>query len=491
MLRAAVHALPARPDRTYALLTTAAVMLTLISTDRLRWVQAANRVGISLDAYEASLHWASAHPMETIAAQETQLDAALPGIRLTAELSKAAAATERIAALLAGTETPRVAGILAAVCLTVTGADARGGLAGPARLALREVILQDIHGALVPNLDALVAAMPSEQTPPPAAPPATRRQASRAETAGFNVGTFIGAFIVAVLGGASWSAALLFAWLVRTVAARARRKQRSQSQRPLHAVAAAALIAAIVLGVTAGTGFTDERQAAQRLGTAREAIARGDLVHASPELGRAGLLENQSVHIRILASCADWALGFKDHATLEAQLALNLGYRPGEATHYQGRGCFLDTPDFHGVTFMKVSKLKWAILPRPDVRDALGRRYYEIAEQQRSSRSTETFVALGCLADRYDFRSLAAFMFTVGLNGNLRLGAGPTPFPEIRGCLRSCASRYKFFTEPQTRAEVFVPTDMATRIPSPSRPHPPTNACWAKFPSSGPCNADE
>jgi len=492
LFRAAAGAVPARGDRAYQLLTTAAVMLILVSRDRPLWERATVRTGISLEAYEANLRWACAHPTEKVGSRETQLDAVLAGIRLTDELSGAIEAAEGIASRLAGSEVPEVTGILAAVLLTVEGADARSGLAEPARLSLRRAVLQTVYGALVPDLDALVTeGRAAQATPTPATSDTPGQKPPGTETVGFNIGTFVGAFVVAVVGGVAWNVALVLAWLVRTVAARQRKK--AWSQRLLPAVASAALVAAVALAVTAGTNFEDDRRAMEKVDAARQAIDRADLDQAARELGAAALLENQSVSIRVLASCVEWALGFKDIAVLEAQEALNLGYRPQDASHYKGRGCFLDTSDFHGVTFMKTSGSTWLILPRPNVNDAVAQRYFEIADHERSTKPSEAFLAIGCLADRYDLRMLAAHMFTAGVNGKMMLGGQPTPFPEIRSCMRSQAlkAHYRFFTDPRTNMETYVPTDMSARIPTPKNPRPPADACWAKFPSSGLCNADE
>jgi len=488
---AAARAVTAGGDRAYQLLTTAAVMLTLVSRDRSLWERAAVRAGISLEAYEANLRWACAHPTEKVGSQETQLDTALAGIRLTDELSGAVEAAAGIALRLAGSEVPEVTGILAAVLLTVEGADARSGLAEPARLSLRRAVLQVVYGAVVPDLDALVAEGRTAQAVPAATSDAPRQKPSGTETVGFNIGTFVGAFVVAAVGGVPPNVALVLAWVVRTVAARQRNKTRSQ--RLLPAVTSAALVAAVALAVTAGTDFKDDRRAVERVDAARQAIDHGDLNQAARELGAAALLENQSVSIRVLASCVEWALGFKDMAVIEAQEALNLGYRPQEASHYKGRGCFLDTSDFYGVTFMKTHGSTWLILPRPSVNDAVAQRYFEIAYHERLINPSEAFLAVGCLADRYDFRMLAAHMFTAGVNGKMMLGGQPTRFPEIRNCMRSRAlkARYRFFTNPRTNMETYVPADMAARVPTPKNPRPPANACWAKFPSSRPCNADE
>jgi hypothetical protein len=489
LLRAAAGAVPASRDRAYQLLTTAAVMLLLVSRDRPLWERATVQIGISLEAYEANLRWACAHPTEKVGSRETQLDAALAGIRLTDELSGAIEAAERIASRLAGSEVPEVAGILAAVLLTVEGADARSGLAEPARLSLREAVLQTVYGALVPNFDALVTEGRAAQAPATSDTP--ERKPPGSETVGFNIGTFVGAFVVAAVGGVPWNVALVLAWLVRTVAARQRKKARSQ--RLLPAAASAALVAAVALAVTAATDFEDDRRAVEKVNAARQAIDRADSVQAIRNLGAAALLENQSVSIRVLASCVDWALGFKDIAVLEAQEALNLGYRPQEASHYKGRGCFLDTSDFHGVTFMKTSGSTWLILPRPKANDAVAQRYFEIAYHERLTKPSEAFLAIACLADRYDLRMLAAHMFTAGMNGNMMLGGQPTPFSEIRSCMRARAlkARYRFFTDPRTNMETYVPADMPARVPTPKNPRPPAGACWAKFPSSAPCNADE
>ena len=230
----------------------------------------------------------------------------------------------------------------------------------------------------------------------------------------------------------------------------------------------------------------------EKVDAARQAIDRADLNQAIRELGAAALLENESVSIQVLISCVDWALGFKDAALIEAQEALNLGYRPQEASHYKGRGCFLDTSDFHGITFMKTHGSTWLILPRPNVNDTVAQRYFEIADHERLTKPSEALLSIGCLADRYDFRMLAAHMFFAGVNGNEMLGGQPTPFPEIRKCMRSRAlqARYRFFTDPRTNLETYVPTDMPTRVPTPKNPRPPADACWAKFPSLRPCNAD-
>jgi hypothetical protein len=303
---------------------------------------------------------------------------------------------------------------------------------------------------------------------------------------GFAIGTFLGAFVVSLLGGVPLFIALLFAAVVRFFAARARKSE--VRRRILPPLAMAGLISALVLALSAAPDFKEERDALAQLNLARSAIAAEEPVRAMKALGSAGLLENESVSITVLSSCVDWNLQYHDWALFEAQVALNLGYRPEEESHYLGRGCFLDTPDFHGVDFTRIEPVGWQLYPSPDRGDALGQRFLDIAVIEAASRPGDQFVALGCLADRYDLRSLAAYMFTVGLNTNLRLGLAPTPFRALRRCLndKSIAASYVFRTNPYDGTEEFRPVDLIARIPSPSRSTPP-DSCWARFPNNGPC----
>ena len=280
--------------------------------------------------------------------------------------------------------------------------------------------------------------------------------------------------------------ALLIAAVVRFLTARARKGPRKG--RLLAPLSVLCLLAALALAFSATPNFEEERDAVAQLNEARDAIAAKRPVQAIAAIGSAGLLEDESVSITVLGSCLDWELRYRDWAMMEAQAALNLGYGPEEETHYRGRGCFLDAPGYHGVEFVKVQPIGWQIYPAPFRGDALGQRFLEIAEFKAASRPGDRFVALGCLANRYGLRSLAAYMFTVGLNSNLRLGLAPTPFPAIRKCLdaRDIAAAYVFRRNPLDGTEEFSPIDQVARIPSPSRPTPP-RSCWARFPENGPC----
>jgi hypothetical protein len=319
--------------------------------------------------------------------------------------------------------------------------------------------------------------------------PGEASPADASQQLGFNIGTFLGAFLISLLGGMSLAVALGFGWVVRTVAARTRRRRGPGF---IGSVAVLGLLGAFALAATSLPHFGEDRQAVAKLREAKSAIDQGHLVAAMRELGGAALLENESVSITVLSSCVDWQLGYKDYALFQAQVALNLGYRPEETTHFRGRGCFLDVVDFQGVDFVKMPSSGWFIYPIPDKDDALGQRYLAIARDEDASRFGDRFVALGCLSSRYDMRSLAAFEFTLGLNASLRLGEGETPYRVIKHCLKdkSVASSFDFRTNPATGLEEFKPVDFLARIPSPRR-HDPPDVCWARFPLGGPCGDDE
>ncbi|MDQ3822943.1 MAG: hypothetical protein M3321_06860 [Actinomycetota bacterium] len=480
-------------SRPYAIVTTAGVMSELISRDPPAWDQAAAEGGISLDAYRANLRWICSRPSETTSVDESELDAALPGVRLSSQLAAALDAVERIAELLAGSEEPNPLGLLPAVLLSVAGADARVGLTEQARVAFRDALSRRFYGALVSDLDGLVAEPPSARPPETGdAQTATADEdTSRATAFGFNLGTFLGAFAVSLLGGIPWAIALVVAWIVRMAASRARKKGR-RVQRVLPAVSVAALIAAVGLAATASADFGEQRNAVRALEAGRARLERGDLVAAMRNFAGAALFENQSVRIRVMNACVVWELGFRDQAVLEAQDALNLGYRPGEASHYLGRSCFLDAAEFRGLGFMrpKASSPPWLIYPRPWANDVVGQKYLQIAHEAKDRRPADTFVALACLADRYDLRSLAGFMLTMGLNLNERLGAKPTPFAPIRRCLGNppVKGAYTYVHIAQRNAYLFFPNDFRERIPTPRRAEPPSGRCWARFPLGGPCN---
>jgi hypothetical protein len=327
--------------------------------------------------------------------------------------------------------------------------------------------------------------------PHPAPVLETETESSRAGGVGFRVGTFIGAVIVSALAGLPFALALAFALMLQQGAARARKRSRLRGL--LAPAAAVTLVAAVVLAASGRARFSEDLNALRDLRRARAAIAQGNDALATRELGSATLLENESVTINTLSACVDWSLGFKDYATAEAQFAINSGYSPGEETTYNGRDCFLDTLPFAGLSIMHVSPLPVLIFPLPDRTDATGVQFLQLAAQTRTTYPVEAMVALGCLADRYDFRMTAAYLFTLGLDENVVEGKGALPSARLRQCLSSTSvhSHYKYFVDPQTSYEVYVPTDMARRIPSPSKPRPPAGVCWARFPATQPCNTDD
>jgi hypothetical protein len=466
-LQAAAQDSPHRGNSGYVILTTADVMLALVNADPGRWSEIGERANLSIEGYRVNLGWAIEHPTEAIGLRDSEVDAALPGVRLSVQLAEALEAAERIAARLAGSERPDAASILPGVILSLPEADAGVVLPEGARARLRKAALVEL---------------PASPAPVPAA-------ADRSEQLGFNIGTFLGAFVVSLLGGLSLAIALGVALLVRTVAVRTRKRS---GGRPLGALAALGLIAAIALVATAATGFDEDRQAVADLRDGKSAIEAGHLVGAMQYLARAGLLENESVSITVLQSCVDWELGYKDYALFEAQIALQLGYGVGEETHYRGRGCFLDALTLRGVDFVKMPAGGWFIYPQPDKDDGEGQRLLRIAQDTETTRFGDHFTALGCLANRYDMRALAAYDFSIGLNSSYRLGEGETPFPAVKRCLRSksVGDWYVFRTNPEDGTEEFRPVDLLDRIPSPER-HDPPDVCWARFPVGGPCGVDE
>jgi hypothetical protein len=492
-LRAAAAAI--RHDTTnYVVLTTGALMCHMAERDLRSWTEAAEHAQISGEAYLANLRWVRVHQGEKLDT-EIPLDADLPGIRLTAELGKAISAARKITIDLSASEIPEAKGILAACLLSMPGCDACCGLTESSRLKLRIALLQILYGAQIPDLDLrfqnALAPDPGASVVSAGRAKENKRalaQRSSQSNVGLSIGTYIGSFLVAGIGGLPWSAALIFAWLVRTAAARAR-KRRVRGQKFVAAAAALALVGGIWLVATGSSHFNDERHAVKLLSLADAAIDQDALPTAMRDLGGAGLYENDSVAIRVLGSCVDWSLGFEDFATLEAQEALNDGYRPYEASHYRGRACFLDTLFIHGLAVMKTAQDQWLIFPVPDRTDSTGVRLMQIADQERNTSPPETYIALGCLADRYDFREYASYMFTVGLNLNELLGGHASPFAEIRTCLGSQTVRrgYKSVVDPTTGADSYFPVDTQARIPSPARPHPPAGVCWARFPLGGPC----
>jgi hypothetical protein len=328
---------------------------------------------------------------------------------------------------------------------------------------------------------------------PPARKPSAKAHAGKkpASTLGFRFGSFIAAFLLAAVAGLQPGLAVALALLIQQGAARSQKHHRLRALLPT--AAALALLGAVVLAVTAKSEVSDDLAALRHLHTARHAIAAGELPLATKELGAATLYENESVTLDTLSACTDWALGFKDYATFEAQLALNVGYRPGEESQYEGRSCFLDVLPFSSLGTMQIASLVWLIYPLPNQADAGGQQFLEIANRNRITSPALTMVALACLADRYDFRMTASYLFTLGLNDNVALGGRPLPSAPVRRCLssRSVKEGYRFYVEPKTGNDVYVASDMAARIPSPTHPHPPAGACWVDFPANKPCNPDD
>lgn len=493
-LRDAAEARMRSQNLDYPMLTTGDVMLAMVATDRELWKQISEQAGASFEAYETNLRWAVEHPTETLDAGESVLDSDLANIRLTGELATAVEAADRILEHFGRRKRPDSRGIFPAVLLSLLDSDAGTGLSESGRANLRRAALVTLRGADISYFDVLIAnAIGSRRCPEPEPP----REASGpgrspnelAKRRGFSLGTFLGAFVISLLGGLPLAFALGLAAVVRTVAVRVRKRRSYGVMAP---IAVVGLIVAVILAASAITGFGEDRRAVAELDTARTAINEDNLVLAMKNLGSADLLENESVSIAVLSSCVDWALGYKDWALYEAQYSLILGYEPEEETHYRGRDCYLDTPGaFRGFDFVKISQ-EWFIYPLPDKDDAEGGRLLALAENTETPRINDRITALGCLSNRYDMRSLAAFDFTVGLNSAYRLGEGATPFAAIKRCLRAkpMNEEYAFRSDPRDGVEEFYPVDEIDRIPSPQRHNPP-DACWAKFPLGGPCGVHE
>jgi hypothetical protein len=492
VLRDAAAIGPRRGGRDFAVVATPSVTLALLARDPLLWRQASARAEISLEDYEARLADLVADSGEAITQPESELDRALAGIRLTGELAAAIETAERLARHVAGSESIDVLSMLPPALVMTEGAASRLALPEHVRAPFAETLIRLSCGGRVPNLDELVARReaPTSEAAAPTPPPAPEAAvaSSRSTSFGFNLGTFLGAFIVGGLGGLPLGVALGVAFMVRLAANRARKKVRPS--RLIRAGAGIALVTAIALVATTATNFGDEHAAVQDLRAGELAISHHDLVGAMRMLASSALFENQSVRVRVLQACVDWDLRYRDEAATEAQIALTLGYRPNEETHYAGRSCFLDVPEFHGFGFLRVQPKLWLIYPRPYQTDARGLQLLEIAEQESELSKGDALIAIGCLADRYDLRSLAAFGFVVGINSNLKLFGRPTSTPALIRCLKSKSvnTGYRSFKSPISHAWIFIPADLSLRIPNPKRHRPPRDACWAHFPLRGPCN---
>jgi hypothetical protein len=486
MIRASLIAPPA-DDSDYVLVGTAAAGLACIADNRQAWSESCDEAQLSLEAYEAQLKWRLTRSIESADSNDSELDRTLPGVRFTAELAIAVTRAGALASLLAGNERPSAKRLLPTMLLGASGVDASSGLPEGSRLKLRDALMRTGYGAVWPDLDDFLG--PDPTTSPSPAPPADEVPEGPSESssnpAGFTIGTFVGAFVLASLGGMSLGLALGLAFVVRYAATR-RASQRVAS-RYLAPVSAVTLLLGIGLALTGTPDLRDGQRAAELLSQARADIAHNRPELAMQKLGGAALFEDQSVSVLVLASCVDWALRYRDWALFEAQRAIDAGYRPQEATHYRGRGCFLDVGDYAGVSFMSIKKTSQiVILVRPDRADAEGQRLLDIAISERRRRPTETNTALGCLAARYDMTSLASYFFTAGLNGSYRLGLGKSPHPEIIACLGALKGKLNFRHDIDTGIDVYTPVDGVTRIPSPRRHTPPQGVCWAKFPTGGP-----
>jgi hypothetical protein len=332
-------------------------------------------------------------------------------------------------------------------------------------------------------------ARPSAAAPAGPRRPVDRRQEAR-NRLGFRTGTFLGAGVLSLVGGLPLATAVALATAVQYGATRARKRR--IPPRIIQVASIAGLVAAVLLATTAHTNIQNDRDAVHLLNAAKSDIARDDLVAATKSLGGAGLYEPQSTTILLLSACVDWDLGFKDYASFEAQYALFLGHGPDQPSGFRGTDCFLDTAQFHGMSFVKVDGFGWVIYTEPWNTDSAGKAYLSIAQSSESQQPAQELVALACLDNRYDFRSLAAIMLTFGLNENELFGGHPFPSSAIRYCLGQSAmtKAYHYFPEPGTHYDLYVPADYTARIPSPTKPHPPVGVCWSKYPAGGPCNAN-
>lgn len=359
--------------------------------------------------------------------------------------------------------------------------------------ALLGIRLQGLSALLV-NLGSNAKELSQQATIPVNEPLATADSTSgpdevtkRGHDRGFRMGTFLGAFILTVVGGTPIFLALGFAWLARTVAKRVRRHPLPQQL--MTSVSALGLVVATILAITAAPNLTDDRLALASLTTARQAIESNDLETAMKSLADASLRQPDSVAARLLGACVDWDLRFRDLALAELQIALNLGYRPGEPSGYRGRDCFVDQADFHGVGFLSGDEAaRWLVYARPHTNDAVSQRYLELAIDDEARDTGEALIALGCLADRYDLRYLASFGFTVGIAQFYHLQAGPgSRYSEIQKCIAAIKTRYKVVPHAPDEVATYVPADLDQRIPSSERMAPLNDPCWARFPLVDPC----
>lgn len=477
----------AAPEATYVIVSSAHVQLVHIARHRELWEIAAQNANLSLDAYVANLRWAIDHPKETIGGREHDIDRDLVGVRLTDQLVSAVDAALRAADAVAGSEHPDPGRVLPLAILSEPGSDANGGLTSEQKTGLRSALTSVSLGAIAPTLDWYFSKRTPVQTSGDA-PLTPKTTSPRRASAAFRTGTFIGVLIVTMVGGMPFGFAFALATGVQFAAARTRRSPRAGQL--LGVFSALAVIAGVGLAAVSIPSFTEDVKAHQNLVQGRAAIDRKDTAAALPLIARVNLLQNESVSGRVLSACISWDLGFRDDALSNLQAALNLGFRPGEASHYRGRSCFVDNR-LSGIEFVEaVGPAVWLVLPRANVSDAAGLRLMAIADEESTRDWVELHLALACLADRYDLRQLAAFYLTTGGNGLVFKRSGPSKHEEIRTCMKAepFAKRYKYFRAPDSNIEVFVPADFASRVPAPTRLAPPSGACWARFPVGEPCN---
>jgi hypothetical protein len=462
-----------RQSSAYLLITSAAWVEADIRRDPDRWKDAATHAGISLDAYRANLLHSIEHPRESIAIIDTLLDQELVGARLSQNVADSWARASQMAIQLAASEDSDPAPLIAPLLLALPEADATTGLSALAGSQMSAHLLartgagesQSPGGR---NQGDVVEEIQQERKPAKGAVIA---------------GTLIGSAILALVGGATWGFALAVGNIARWAVLR---DKRNTNNRFIAALSVLALLAAIALAVTAPISLAGEGTAVSHLQAAKKAIDDNDLPTAMRELGGAGLYENRSPVISILGACVDWELGYRDFAVVEAQTAILLGYNLSGPSGYRGRDCFIDTPSLHGLSYTEgIADFPHILYPVPSAKDSLGQEYLQFATDDAKD-PHEREVALACLSHKYHLDATAGQLLTAGVDGFLAFHPGQALTSTIlRDCLAQKSLRHimVYRHDPTLNADIYGPRDQFERIPSPSKPYAPVNACWAQFPA--------
>ncbi len=470
----------------HVVVSTAGVFLfALAKADLDLWP--AVRAGCVRETFVRDLEASARAPRELLA-PDNEYDPRLYGVRPTRELLQCLRAAEHAADVSSGDE-PTDLRIWLLIAILRLDNEVSGCLSELEAVELAYEISRRCLGGVVHQLDDLVtegAHLVQITSESGIEFESLRPERHDPLTGWFVTGLGVSCAVLFVLGIPPWLL-LLVASLSLGASTRSSFLQ-SLGQRVHSGVAVTVLLLTVLSSMLGLTRLDPTLSGLSELDDANQAVMAGDPEKAVFHAAGAHLAEPLSATALVTQACALWSIGWKDESADFFQLAIDNGFAAGQATGYGlGRECHYDLVGVGSFEVFELNRTQWILYPDIMPGDTVSERLVEIARTGRDDGNPAVeWLALACVADRYDLRQLAAHHLTIGINTWNEVNDRPVPYNEVTDCMEKMQPHYKFDGNPGL--ELFFPADGVSRIYSPSSPTPPPDACWINFPRSGPCN---